>query len=153
MIVKKIPRTWLYLGAHAIASIGITDWQHHHHHHQSLTARVNGAPRMILQPVFSIFPCSPLPSETCRTPGNSCPKSISQYCGHAHINYLWLCKMANVFINYSVEVSVWLSCNQSATQVRHLVSHDSTVSRALEESVGARERNWMNELYFTRVMD
>ena len=38
-----------------------------------LTARVVGAPRMILQPVFSIFPCSPLPSGTCRTPGLSIP--------------------------------------------------------------------------------
>ena len=28
-----------------------------------LTARVVGAPQMILQPVFSIFPCSPLPSK------------------------------------------------------------------------------------------
>ena len=35
----------------------------------ALTARVVGAPQMILQPVFSIFPCSPLPSGTCRTPG------------------------------------------------------------------------------------
>ena len=39
----------------------------------SLTARVVGAPQMILQPVFSIFPCSPLPSWTCRTPGLSIP--------------------------------------------------------------------------------
>ena len=31
-----------------------------------LTARVVGAPQMILRPVFSIFPCSPLPSWTCR---------------------------------------------------------------------------------------
>ena len=38
-----------------------------------LTARVLGAPQMILQPVFSIFPCSPLPSGTCRTPGLSIP--------------------------------------------------------------------------------
>ena len=30
------------------------------------TARVVGAPQMILQPVFSIFPCSPPPSGTCR---------------------------------------------------------------------------------------
>ena len=37
----------------------------------SLTARVVGAPQMILQPVFSIYPCSPLPSGTCRTPGLS----------------------------------------------------------------------------------
>ena len=38
-----------------------------------LTARVVRAPQMILQPVFSIFPCSPLPSGTCRTPGLSIP--------------------------------------------------------------------------------
>ena len=38
-----------------------------------LTARVVGAPQMILQPVFSIFPCSPLPSGTCWTPGLSIP--------------------------------------------------------------------------------
>ena len=36
-----------------------------------LTARVVGAPKMISQPVFSIFSCSPLPSGTCRTPGLS----------------------------------------------------------------------------------
>ena len=38
-----------------------------------LTARVVGAPQMILQPVFSIFPCSPPPPGTCRTPGLSIP--------------------------------------------------------------------------------
>ena len=38
-----------------------------------VTARVVGAPQMILQPVFSIFPCSPLPSGTCRTAGLSIP--------------------------------------------------------------------------------
>ena len=37
-----------------------------------LTARVIGAPQMILQPVFCIF-CSPLPSWTCQTPGLSIP--------------------------------------------------------------------------------
>ena len=37
----------------------------------SLTTRVVGAPHMISQPVSSIFPCSPLPSGTCRTPGLS----------------------------------------------------------------------------------
>ena len=40
-----------------------------------LTARVIGAPGMILQPVFSIFPCSPLSSGTCRTAGLSIPWS------------------------------------------------------------------------------
>ena len=34
-----------------------------------LTARVTGAPQMILQPVSSIFPCSPLLPGTWRTPG------------------------------------------------------------------------------------
>ena len=39
-----------------------------------LTVRVVGTPQMILQPVFfSIFPCSPLPSGLCRTPGLSIP--------------------------------------------------------------------------------
>ena len=38
-----------------------------------LTVRVVWAPQMILQPVFSIFPCSPLPSGTCQTPGLSIP--------------------------------------------------------------------------------
>ena len=46
---------------------------HHHHHRLSLTAMVVGAPQMILQPVFSIFPCSPLPSGTWWTPGLSIP--------------------------------------------------------------------------------
>ena len=39
-----------------------------------LTARVVGAPQMILQPVFSIFPCSPLPFGTCQIPGLSIPR-------------------------------------------------------------------------------
>ena len=38
-----------------------------------LTVRVVGAPQMISQPVSSIFPCSPLPSGTWRTPGLSIP--------------------------------------------------------------------------------
>ena len=38
-----------------------------------LTARVVGAPQMILQPVFSIFLCSPLPAGPCRTLGLSIP--------------------------------------------------------------------------------
>ena len=38
-----------------------------------LTARVVWAPKMILQPVSSIFPCSPLPSGIWRAPGLSIP--------------------------------------------------------------------------------
>ena len=38
-----------------------------------LTAMVAVVPKMIWQPVSSIFPCSPLPSGTCRTPGLSIP--------------------------------------------------------------------------------
>ena len=36
-------------------------------------AGVIGAPGMTSQPVSSVFPCSPLPSGTCRTPGLSIP--------------------------------------------------------------------------------
>ena len=39
----------------------------------SFVARVVGAPQMISQPVSSIFPCSPLPSGTWRTPGFCLP--------------------------------------------------------------------------------
>ena len=38
-----------------------------------LTAKVVGAPQIILQPISSIFPCSPLPSGTWQTPGLSIP--------------------------------------------------------------------------------
>ena len=38
-----------------------------------LTASVVWAPQMILQTVFSIFPCSPLPSGTLQSPGLSIP--------------------------------------------------------------------------------
>ena len=38
-----------------------------------ITARVFGAPQMILHPVSSILPCSPPPSVTWRTPGLSIP--------------------------------------------------------------------------------
>ena len=55
---------------------GNTPWPPHIHLHRwiiiiinPLTARVVGAPQIILQPVFSILPCSPLFSGTCRTPG------------------------------------------------------------------------------------
>ena len=47
------------------------------------TARVVGAPRMISQPVSSMFPSSPLPSRTWRTPGLSVPRCclpISSLC-------------------------------------------------------------------------
>ena len=37
------------------------------------TMQVAEAPQMVLQPVSSIFPCSPLPSGTWRTPGLSIP--------------------------------------------------------------------------------
>ena len=38
-----------------------------------LTARIVGAPQLISQPVSSIFPCPPLPSETWQTPFLSIP--------------------------------------------------------------------------------
>ena len=60
-----------------------------------LMARVIGAPQMILQPVFSIFPCSPLPSGTCRTPVLSIPwcclltsSSVRGHAGAGEISHI-----------------------------------------------------------------
>ena len=74
---------WVAPGSRTWTWTSIRPANKHHHHHQSdlqtniiinpLTARVVGAPQMILQPVFSIFPSSPLPSGTYRTPGLSIP--------------------------------------------------------------------------------
>ena len=46
---------------------------HHHHHYQSLNREGRWGTTMTLQPVFSSFPRSPLPSGTYRTPGLSIP--------------------------------------------------------------------------------
>ena len=53
--------------------LGMWAFQHlcHHHHHQSLNRKGRWGTTDDLEPVFSIFPCSPLPSGTCRTPGLS----------------------------------------------------------------------------------
>ena len=48
-----------------------------------LTAMVVGAPQIILRPVFSIFPCSPLTSGTCRTPD---------------LSILWCCLPTSSFV-------------------------------------------------------
>ena len=45
----------------------------YHHLINPLTVRVTGAPQMILPPVSSINPCSPMPPGTWRTPGLSIP--------------------------------------------------------------------------------
>ena len=58
-----------------------------------LTARVVRAPQMILQPVFSIFPCSPLPSGTCRTPGLSVPWCCLFLHTSKNCYYLRLCSI------------------------------------------------------------
>ena len=66
----------------SIVPMGFLPWEipvislrnhHHYHHHLPLDCEDHWAPQMILQPVFSIFPCFPLPSRTCRTPGLSIP--------------------------------------------------------------------------------
>ena len=46
-----------------------------------LTTRVVGAPQMTSRTVSSIFPCSPLPSETRRTPG------LSTYNGNSYVQF------------------------------------------------------------------
>ena len=47
------------------------------------TARVVGALQVISQPAFSVFPCSPLPSGTCWTPG---------------LSILWCCLPTSFFV-------------------------------------------------------
>ena len=64
----------------------------------SLTARVVGAPQMISQPVSSIFPCSPLPSGTWRTPGLSIP-----WCCLPTSSSVWL-----VFFPLSLCLARWV---------------------------------------------
>ena len=59
--------------------------------------RVVGAPWMISQPVFSILPCSSLPSGTCQTPGLSipwcCPPATPSACPALFPLSLCLCEM------------------------------------------------------------
>ena len=61
------------------------------------TARVVGAPQMIPPPVSSIFPCSPLPSGTWRTPGLSfswcCLPTSSSVCLVFSLPFTVPCKM------------------------------------------------------------
>ena len=81
-----------------------------------LTARVVGAPQIISQPVFSILPCSPLPSGTCRTPDLfipwCCLPTFSSVCLVLFLLFTVPCKMvlarperANRGVNESV---LWL---------------------------------------------
>ena len=63
-----------------------------------LSGRVVGAPQMILQPVFSIFPCSPLPSETCRTSGLSILSSFDKLDHRLAEKLLWLFLSFFVFV-------------------------------------------------------
>ena len=53
----------------------------------SLTTRVTWAPQMVSQPVSSIFPCSPLPSGTWKTPGLSISRMLS--------SHLFLCLLSS----------------------------------------------------------
>ena len=46
---------------------------HHHHHHQSLNREGRWGTTDDFATSFLHFPCSPLPSGTCRTPGLSIP--------------------------------------------------------------------------------
>ena len=57
----------------------------------ALTVRVVGVPQMILQPVFSIFPCSPLPSGTCRTQGLSIPLRCLPTSSFVRLVFFTLC--------------------------------------------------------------
>ena len=89
-----------------------------------LTARVAGAPKMISQPVFSIFPCSPLPSGTWWTPGLSIP---------------WCClptssSVCLVFFPLSLCLARWFWLD--LTNGRH--DHNTAVCVSLQWSRGLR---------------
>ena len=89
-----------------------------------LTTRVVGAPQMISQPVFSIFPCSPLPSGTWRTPGLSIP---------------WCCLPSSssvclVFFRFSLCLARWFW--PDLMNERH--DHTTTVCVSLRSSGGLR---------------
>ena len=84
MVLKALLRSWWKVSVKVHQKLTmfcsiITVWHELKHdslsHHliYPLTMRFVWAPQMILQPVSYIFPCSPLPSGTCRTPGLSIP--------------------------------------------------------------------------------
>ena len=95
-----------------------------HHLIYPLTARVVGAPQMILRPVSSTFPCSPLPPGTWRTPGLSilscCLPASSSVC--------------LVFFPLSLCLATWLWLN--LMNVRH--DHATAVGNSLRWSGGLR---------------
>ena len=57
----------------------------HHHHHQSLNCEGHWGTTDDFATVFSIFPCSPLPSGTCRTPGLSIPRCCLPTSSFVHL--------------------------------------------------------------------
>ena len=93
-----------------------------------LNARVVGALQMILQPVFYIFPCSPLPSWTYRTPGLSIP---------------WCClpnssSVCLVFFPLSLCLARWFW--QDLMNGKH--DHITAVCVSLRSSGGLRVAQW-----------
>ena len=89
---------------------------YHHHHHQFLNREGRWGTTDNLQPVFSIFPCSPLPSGTCRTPDLSIPwcclPTSSSVC-------LYLLTVINLAHKFAVMVKVsWtiFSCTSTCSQ-------------------------------------
>ena len=89
-----------------------------------LNARVVGAPQMISQPVFSIFPCYPLSFGTCRTPGLSIP-----WCGLPTSSSACL-----VFFLLPLCLGRWFW--QDLMKRRH--DHTTAVCVSLRSSVGLR---------------
>ena len=91
---------------------------------------------MILQPVFSFFPCSPLPSGTCRTPGLSIP---------------WCCLPTSSFVPDCTPV---IPCSSPAGHrvAPSAVPTPSTASapgQSVSPTVTPHEARWSAELSIT----
>ena len=97
----------------------------------ALTARVVGVPQMILQPVFSIFPCSPLPSGTCRTQGLSIPLRCLPTSSFVRLVFFTLCL---VFFPLSLCLARWFL--PDLMNGKH--DHTTAVCDSLRSSSGLR---------------
>ena len=92
-----------------------------------LTKRVVRAPQMILKPVSPIFPCSPLPSGTWRTPGLSIPWCCLPT--SSSVFYFFIASVQSFFIFFIffiylffVVVNLVLINRRNGPQYRHVLA-------------------------------
>ena len=108
----------------------------------SFTARVVGAPQMTLQPVFSIFPRSPLPSGTCRTPGLSIP---------------WCClptssSVCLVFFPLSLCLAIWFWPDLMNEKHDHTTANAAVVYTFLESISGLEPSSVIGEPMYLKLV-